>query len=218
LFCFSNIFPAEDLGMNDIRTLVISSPSSEFISLLYEMVSRYKNTAEIVRVGHMKFRIVSHHTSYVKVPDDHHFNLITGTPIIVRISRESYETRGVKPRKDYPYIYWRSEYPVDLFISHIENNLRKKYCSYFGCNDDSDNKHLTRYTSELFYKLKFKKQISTRLFIAGSEQIVIGTLWEFIFEGWGNKKLIEFALDVGLGERNPLGFGFMNLITNKNIS
>jgi CRISPR-associated endoribonuclease Cas6 len=50
--------------------------------------------------------------------------------------------------------------------------------------------------------------LGARLFINNSKQIIIGTLWEFMFEGWGNKKLIEFALDVGLGERNPLGFGF----------
>ena len=44
-----------------------------------------------------------------------------------------------------------------------------------------------------------------------SEQIVIGTVWEFGFEGWEDKKLIKFALDAGLGERNSMGFGSMNL-------
>jgi CRISPR/Cas system endoribonuclease Cas6 (RAMP superfamily) len=44
----------------------------------------------------------------------------------------------------------------------------------------------------------------------GFEQVIIGTLWEFGFNN-GNKDLIQFALDAGLGERNSLGFGFMNL-------
>jgi CRISPR-associated endoribonuclease Cas6 len=155
----------------------------------------------------MKFRIDSFYTFDLRLPDDLSFSLITGTPIIIRISREKYQAYGIRPKQDYDYIYWRSEYPLDLFTIHLKNNLQKKFSSYFGADD-----HLGQHISELFNKFKFKKQISTRLFINNSEQIIIGTLWEFIFEGWGDKKLIEFALDVGLGERNPLGFGFMNLI------
>jgi CRISPR/Cas system endoribonuclease Cas6 (RAMP superfamily) len=34
---------------------------------------------------------------------------------------------------------------------------------------------------------------------------------EFEFEGWEDKELIKFALDVGLSERNSLRFGFINL-------
>ena len=45
----------------------------------------------------------------------------------------------------------------------------------------------------------------------GYEQIVIGTIWEFEFDGWEDRRLIQFALDAGLGERNSMGFGFMNL-------
>ncbi|MEM3192943.1 MAG: CRISPR-associated endoribonuclease Cas6 [Candidatus Parvarchaeota archaeon] len=40
---------------------------------------------------------------------------------------------------------------------------------------------------------------------------MIGTVWEFGFEADVNRDMIQFALDVGLGERNSLGFGFMNL-------
>ena len=38
-FCFSNIFPVtRDLEIRDLRTLIISSPDSEFIAYLYEML------------------------------------------------------------------------------------------------------------------------------------------------------------------------------------
>jgi CRISPR/Cas system endoribonuclease Cas6 (RAMP superfamily) len=33
----------------------------------------------------------------------------------------------------------------------------------------------------------------------------------FSFEGWEDRNLVQFALDAGLGERNSLGFGFMNM-------
>src|SRR5215212_9132288 len=57
-FCFSNIFPAtKNLEMNNVRTLIISSPDSEFISYLYEMLQQWKTTE--VKVGCMRFRIDS---------------------------------------------------------------------------------------------------------------------------------------------------------------
>ena len=70
----------------------------------------------------------------------------------------------------------------------------------------------------IFNDFRFKKQISTRLLINGHSQIVIGTVCEFVFNSNGdNKDIIEFAIDSGLGERNSLGFGFMNLIIKKDI-
>jgi len=38
---------------------------------------------------------------------------------------------------------------------------------------------------------------------------VIGTTWEFAFNG--SSHWIQFALDCGLGELGSMGFGFMNL-------
>ena len=46
----------------------------------------------------------------------------------------------------------------------------------------------------------------------GFNQVVIGTVWEFAFNPDFNPDLIQFALDAGLGERNSMGFGFMNLL------
>ena len=43
------------------------------------------------------------------------------------------------------------------------------------------------------------------------KQMIVGTLQEFSFEGWEDRNLVHFALDAGLGERNSLGFGFMNM-------
>ncbi|MEM4324025.1 MAG: CRISPR-associated endoribonuclease Cas6, partial [Candidatus Nitrosocaldaceae archaeon] len=53
--------------------------------------------------------------------------------------------------------------------------------------------------------------------VHGNKHIVIGTLWRFWFNLEQYErcsailKLLQFALDVGFGERNSLGFGFMNI-------
>ena len=40
---------------------------------------------------------------------------------------------------------------------------------------------------------------------------VIGSLWEFLFDNELNTEILQFGLDCGLGERDSMGFGFMNM-------
>jgi CRISPR-associated endoribonuclease Cas6 len=153
----------------------------------------------------------------IKLPSYLPISLITGTPIIVRIARAKYKSYGIEPSGKYDYVYWRIEHPVDLFISQAEDNLLKKYNQYHKLKNNEDIAENIRQfpivqSFSLFQKFKFKKQISTRVFIKGFDQVVIGTVWEFGFNEDIDKNIIQFALDSGLGERNSLGFGFMNVI------
>jgi CRISPR-associated endoribonuclease Cas6 len=217
-FCFSNIFPAMDLKENDLRTLIISSPDEEFISYLYELMQQLLIKIKEIKVGGMKFRIDSVNKLVAKLPNDQPFTLITGTPIVVRIPMEKYKRYVSEPPMNYDYIYWRFKQPVDLFISQLENNLLRKYNEYYGFYVDynPNDKNMTLPPFSIIQKFKFKKQVSTKILMKGIEQIIIGTVWEFEFESCNNKRLIQFALDAGLGERNSLGFGFMNLL-RKNV-
>jgi CRISPR-associated endoribonuclease Cas6 len=213
-FCFSNIFPVKtNIKNGEFRNLIISSPDSDFIFLLEKSIKSLFDNSVIF--GSMEFKI-----EYVKIIDtvihsNSDFNLITGTPIMIRIQREKYQQFGVHPSKDYPYIFWKSDHPIELFVSSLKNNLLKKYREFYNdddiCNNEDTNKAYKEFF--LFQKFRFKKQVSIKIIMKGVEQIVIGTLWEFEFEGWQNNRLVKFALDAGLGERNSLGFGFMNLIT-----
>lgn len=208
-FCFSNIFPAKDLLENDVRTLIVSSPNGEFIKYLYEILQMSLDRGREVQVGSMKFKIDSLDKLIVKLPGSTPFGLITGTPIIIRIPKEKYKGYDFEQmKKQYDYVYWRSEHPIDIFITQLENNLLKKYARYRRVLTDS----ITQKAPRLFHIFKFKKQISTKVFMKGFDQVVIGTLWEFRFNADVNKDIIQFALDAGLGERNSLGFGFMNLL------
>ena len=58
--------------------------------------------------------------------------------------------------------------------------------------------------------LRFLKQVAIEVPITSDyRQTVIGSKWLFRFAAGSN--LVRFALDVGLGEHNSLGFGFMNV-------
>jgi CRISPR/Cas system endoribonuclease Cas6 (RAMP superfamily) len=60
------------------------------------------------------------------------FTLITGTPIIMRISRERYQKYGIETKYPYAYVYWRKEYPLEMFTRQLEENLRAKYAQFTG--------------------------------------------------------------------------------------
>ena len=213
-FCYSNVFPVNDLQEGDNRTLIISSPDRGVIEYFYKALNP---TSGEIRIGRMRFRVKSCHPINVKIPEGLSFTLVTGTPIVIRIPRERYKVYGIEPPRNYDYLFWRAEHPIEAFISQIENNLLKKYYEYYGHSSGADVKP-TEYPLQpfsLFQRLKFKKQISTKILMKNTEQIVIGTLWEFIFDGLQDTKMMQFALDAGFGERNSLGFGFMNLQENK---
>ena len=202
-FCFSNIFPYSNMmKKGDIKYLLISSPSKEFIDHIAYRLKEYKNR-HIISIGDMKFMLKNIEIIDCQIKRSRsEVRLITATPIIIRISRIKYKRFDINPPYPYKYIYWRKEYPFELFIEQLENNLSKKYEEFTG----------TVVTGEFIIdRVVFKKQVALKLNIHGNEHIVIGTLWEFVFYEPINE-LVQFGLDCGFGERNSLGFGFMNLI------
>ncbi|MCP8321989.1 MAG: CRISPR-associated endoribonuclease Cas6, partial [archaeon] len=124
-FCFSNIFPAMDLKKGDKRTLIVSSPDDLFVKRLREAFLKNKRNNKKVKVGRMNFAIDN--ISLLKSRlDGRDQNLITGTPIVVRMQKDRCKEYGITLDKDYDYVYWRKEYPLTAFIKQIEDNLIKK--------------------------------------------------------------------------------------------
>jgi CRISPR-associated endoribonuclease Cas6 len=141
----------------------------------------------------------------------------TATPIIIRIPRYIYE---IVPKYSYNYIFWKNDYPLEIFINQLKTNLEKKYFNYYNVKPSIN----------LFESLTlvFKKQVSHKISINGCVQTLIGTLWDFWLDDFDisnninecNKdrkdtatdilKLFRFTLEAGLGERNSLGYGFIN--------
>src|SRR5215217_252897 len=180
-FCFSNIFPVTKLEKDNLHTLIISSPDAMFIIHLYDLLSQ-SWTRTTIEIGCMKFKI-DHLKKYdIRLPE-HLFTLMTGTPIVVRIRREKYNDFDIDLDGNYDWVYWRGSHPIDLFVCQVESNLAKKYSEFVSINHKvaEENSMNNSRPSNLFQKIKFKKQISTRIFMKGLEQVIIGTVWEFSF-------------------------------------
>jgi CRISPR/Cas system endoribonuclease Cas6 (RAMP superfamily) len=69
----------------------------------------------LVKIGKMRFSVDSLRKLNLKAPNNGHFTMITGTPILVRIPQERYEKYAVKPPLNYKYLYRRADHPLELF-------------------------------------------------------------------------------------------------------
>ncbi|MBA7698346.1 hypothetical protein ES703_107023 [subsurface metagenome] len=201
-FCFSNIFPPEDVRGGTTRSLLISSPDVGMINILESRLRGFQEEGEPVNVGEMSFRVDSISRLEPKMGEP--CTLITGTPIVIRIPRENYEKYGIKPPRDYGGVYWRKHYSFEAFIKQLEDNLFKKYNDFYGGS-------LGEFP--LFEQFMFKKQVCNHVVLGGKEVRVLGSIWEFAFSYLNGKrrKIIQFGLDCGFGELSSMGFGFMNI-------
>lgn len=194
-FCFSNIFPIQEMKEGDCRTLLISSPDSAFLKILRE------NLTQEINIGDMSFKIEESHliTPKLNLPS----RVLAATPIVMRIPQWSYSEYDIQSNKS--YVYWRKSYPFNAFIKQIEANLFKKYNEF----------HQTSLEEfPIFEQFIFKKETCNPIIINGKEYPLIGSIWEFLFNNLSKdqRKLLEFGLDCGFGERNSLGFGFVNVL------
>ncbi|MEM5797504.1 MAG: CRISPR-associated endoribonuclease Cas6 [Candidatus Aenigmatarchaeota archaeon] len=199
-FCFSNIFPIGDTKAGDMRNLLISSPDNLFIKFLEDKLKKLAND-KFVNIGEMSFKIKE--VSLLRIRLGRDCRIISATPIIIRIPEKNYEKYGIREKKK-RYVYWRPEYAFEAFVKQLEENLFKKYNEFY--KTDVGEFHI-------FEQFKYKKPVVSHIIINGKEYKMIGSIWEFIFSYLSKeqRKILEFGIDCGFGEKNSLGFGFMNI-------
>lgn len=115
---------------------------------------------------------------------------------------------------------------ADTYVGEVANvgkgeRIKEGIRKVEGCEVkiEEDSKLLSL-ISDLFKKIIFKKQVAIPLNIHEEDTIVIGSVWEFITKDEEENKedsnkrndLLRFIIDCGLGERNSLGFGFINIV------
>lgn len=93
--------------------------------------------------------------------------------------------------------------PSDKFFKSLENNLIKKYIKFN--NLTKTNKKINIYSDMNFVK---RKRISINKDNATTHHRAY--MMDLILEG--DLDLIEFAYDVGIGEKNSMGFGMVKLL------
>jgi CRISPR-associated endoribonuclease Cas6 len=193
-FCFSNIFPYGNMKKEDVRNIVISSPNEKLILFIYNKIRRIRAP---IHLGAMHFHIIN--SKFFRTNISYPLVIASVTPIIMRIPQHVYQNYSLNLKYPYEYVFWRQAYPLELFLDQLETNLKRKFVNYYGCQLES---------TLSFPKFVFERQVSRKLIIRGMTQTIIATYWKFWFEE--DNEIIRFAFDAGFGERNRLGFGFMD--------
>jgi len=84
----------------------------------------------------------------------------------------------------------------------------KKYQIYY--NDPE-----FQLSGKIFDTIEFRKEVAVHNRKQGKEFIHIGTLWKKLEKEYINKeerRFYHFIMESGLGEKNSMGFGFLNPI------
>jgi len=207
-FCYSNPIPPHDMREGDERTILVSSPREE---LLAEVASDLKDEPEL-NVGEMPFRVTD---LDVLTPDvgepGTRGTLETGTGVLVRIPPRKFEAYGIDedPEGD-TAAFWRPAYSMAPLRTQLRNNLDRKHGLH--CPD-----HLpgpSQFEEPLFDSYELIKTFAIPLTVTqGETRTVVLSKWELGYEVRDDhhRRHLNLALDTGIGERNGLGLGFMNV-------
>ena len=206
-FCFSNIFPVPVsdylVRRGDAKNLLISSPDRGFIETLYDRLRKVMEVSEVIHFNRMVFRLENVKMFSVRLPDPP-FKIVSATPVVYRIYRDMYSEYGI--HSDKPYLFWRPEHGLDLLERLVENDVRRKYGGFYGSEPPS---------THLYDYLVPKKSVAIHYSVHGEWVQLIGTVIELVVRSplnRGSRDVLRFILDTGLGERNPMGLGFLNII------
>lgn len=184
-FNFSNIFPVSDFEKNSLKKLIISSPNKELIKDIY---SNLKNKSYFYlknyRMEILKVSILNNNICS---------NFISATPIVLFEDNVNNRYYSFKQNPDF-----------NFFFERLKDNAIKKYNAFYDENFSLD--------TVLFSNFEFSREVSIRVKKNGNQFIIIGSLWKSLEYDLTNenKRFYKFLFENGLGEKNSLGFGFLN--------
>ena len=184
-FNFSNIFPVSDFEKDSLKKIIISSPNKDLIKCLYNNL-KSKNT----------FYLKNHKMELLKVvilKNKKCLKFISATPIVL-----------FEDNINNKYFSFKQNADFDFFFERLKDNAIKKYNAFYG-----EDFYLE---SNLFTNFEFAREVSIRITKGKNQFIIIGSLWKNLeFElTKENKNFYKFIFENGLGEKNSLGFGFLN--------
>jgi len=185
-FSFSNIFPVSDFKTNETKNLIITSPKTGFIRLLKESLKDMDN----FYLGKQRMNL-----EQVKIFKPHlKRRFITSTPIVLYEESRKNRYYSLKNTNDFSF-----------FLERLKDNALKKYNAYHDLNYFFD--------GNIFDRFEFDREVAVRVKKADKMFLIIGTLWKNLEKfNMDDKKFYKFIMDCGLGEKNSLGFGMINVV------
>lgn len=206
-FSYSNPFPPRDMREGEKRTLLIASPHEELLA----HVARDLQANRELNVGEMPFRVddLSVVTPDVGEPGTRGI-IETGTGLLVRIPPWRCEEYGIDHPGGDTAVFWRPEHTTEPLLNQLEANLDKKH-RLFGPDwlpspSERD--------GDLFDSYELLKTFAIPVEVTQGETMTyVLSKWKFGYtvRDDHHRRHLNLGLDCGLGERNSLGLGFVNI-------
>lgn len=185
-FNFSNIFPISDFKPNETKNLIISSPKQGFIRSLFDSI----NSKDYFYLGKNKMEFENVGIFQPKLTR----RFITSTPIVLFEDNRKNKYYSLDKTNDFSF-----------FMDRIKDNALKKYNAY-----QNDNYY---FEGNIFDRFEFDREVAVRVKKADKMFLIIGTLWKNLEKfNMDDKRFYNFLMDCGLGEKNSLGFGMLNVV------
>ena len=206
-FAYSNPFPPHDMEEGDGRKLLVASPEEE---LLANVAADLLEEREL-NIGSMPFHVDDVTSLEPDVGEPGTRGTIeTGTGLLVRIPPWRCEEYGIDHPGDDTAVFWRPEHSMEPLRTQLEANLDQKH-------DRFAHDHLpgpSDVDGDLFDGYELIKTFAVPLTVTeGQEMTYVLSKWEFLYtvRDDHHRRHLNLALDCGLGERNSLGLGFVNI-------
>lgn len=206
-FCYSNPFPPGDMHEGDERTLLVASPHEGLLT----HVARDLQTEPELNIGEMPYRVEDLSALAPDVGEPGSTGVIeTGTGVLVRIPPWRFDEYDIDPKGE-EAAFWRPEMTISPFRNQVVANLDKKHRLFAP-------EHLpgpSECSGELFESYELIKTYALPVTVTeGEEMTYVVSKWRLGYRVRDDhhRRHLNLALDCGIGERNSLGFGFVNIV------
>jgi len=208
-FCYSLVFPPGGvIDEGDRRHLLVASPDEQLLA----HVARDLQADPELNLGEMPFTVedVSALAPDVGEPGTKG-TLESGTGVLVRIPPWKREEYGIEGDYGDSATFWKPELTMGPFRAQVRANLDRKHRlfapDYRPGPSDVDGDLFDGYDLIKTYALPVEVT-------QGQRMTYVLSKWKlnYTVRDDDHRRHLNLALDCGIGERNALGFGFLNVV------
>jgi CRISPR-associated endoribonuclease Cas6 len=189
------------------RWLLVASPDEELLT----HVARDLQTDQELNVGEMPFSIEEIQALDPDVGEPgSRGTLESGTGVLVRIPPWQREAYGIQGDHGNTATFWRPKHTLEPFRKQVTANLDRKHRlfapEYLPGPSECD--------EELFDEYDLLKTYALPVDVTEGERMTyVVSKWKlgYTVRNDDHRRHLNLALDCGIGERNALGFGFLNV-------
>lgn len=211
-FTFSNPFnpdpdrkPWADPRENETYNLIIASPHEQQLA---HITADFLNNPHI-HAGTMPFTITDAKPVHTDVGPPGTKGVLETATGVYAITAPEYLSDETLEQHDEDTFWRHSKHPVAAFQDYVETQLQRQHEAFMPDTvpGPKDTEH------PLFESYEFLKDYWLDIEVSSNTTLtVLVTKWRFPYQvrSDAHREQLNLALDVGIGGRTPLGFGFLN--------